>query len=79
MPYTVYISDDYDLKETIENIGKKLEEKGVRVIRGAQDGKRDQAGDRSKGLSEILCGSRGCPVQLPFPLPGAADPLVPET
>lgn len=34
MPYTVYISDDYDLKETIENIGKKLEEKGVRVIRG---------------------------------------------
>lgn len=34
MSHTVYISDDYDLQETVTNIGRKLEEKGIRVIRG---------------------------------------------
>jgi len=34
MPRTVYISDDYDLQETMDNISAKLTERGIRVIRG---------------------------------------------
>ncbi|MFA6807740.1 MAG: 2-hydroxyacid dehydrogenase [Eubacteriales bacterium] len=34
MTHTVYISDDYDLKETMDNISAKLTERGIQVIRG---------------------------------------------
>lgn len=34
MTHTVYISDDYDLQETMDNISAKLTESGIRVIRG---------------------------------------------
>lgn len=34
MAHTVYISDDYDLQETMDNISARLSERGIRVIRG---------------------------------------------